>query len=91
MIYIANGASPLGQPPVTNISTFADTFDRPFIQSFFDQSFDIATQGIPIDDTTKDPEWAACLACAVVDRARNKLGEQRSGVCKSCFARYCAT
>ncbi|KAF8138999.1 hypothetical protein EV363DRAFT_1315512 [Boletus edulis] len=38
---------------------------------------------------TTDPEWPACLACAIVDRARERAGETRSGVCESCFARYC--
>ncbi|TDL15555.1 hypothetical protein BD410DRAFT_823041 [Rickenella mellea] len=37
----------------------------------------------------KDPEWAACLACAIVDRARARSGVQRSGVCVGCMERYC--
>ncbi|OBZ78154.1 Lysophospholipase 3 [Grifola frondosa] len=63
------------------------------------QTFDIATQGIPAEPALpsancqtaleKDPEWPACLACAVVDRARSKVGEERSGVCTKCLAKYC--
>ena len=55
------------------------------------QSFTFATQGRP-DSTAagaKDPEWPACLACAVADRARARSGTSRSGVCVGCFERYC--
>ncbi|KDQ63909.1 hypothetical protein JAAARDRAFT_118304 [Jaapia argillacea MUCL 33604] len=86
LVYIANGGPPLGQTAVTN--TTGDTFEEPFAQAVLAQAFDIATQGIP-SDYTKDPEYPACLACAVVDRARAREGIERSGVCSSCFAKYC--
>ncbi|GJE87443.1 lysophospholipase [Phanerochaete sordida] len=89
VVYIANGGPPLGQPPLTNLSTFTDTFTTPQIQAFMNQAFDVATQGIPISSTHKDPEFPACLACAVVDRARARIGERRSGVCSTCLQRYC--
>ena len=62
------------------------------VQAMLDQTFDIATQGIPVagrGGLQKDPQWPACLACAVVDRSRRKVGIPRDGVCASCFARYC--
>ncbi|EKM59981.1 uncharacterized protein PHACADRAFT_250811 [Phanerochaete carnosa HHB-10118-sp] len=87
--YFANGGPPLGQTPLTNLSTFTDTFTPPQIQAIMNQVFDIATQGIPINEVEKDPEFPVCLACAIVDRARARAGERRTGVCETCLARYC--
>ncbi|PIL26148.1 hypothetical protein GSI_11903 [Ganoderma sinense ZZ0214-1] len=92
VIYIANGGAPLGQVPVTNTSTEQLQYPSDEVQAMLDQTFDIATQGIPVADRgglQKDPQWPACLACAIVDRSRGKLDIPRDGVCKSCFARYC--
>lgn len=55
------------------------------VQSFIDQAFLISTQGINGTDT----EWGACLACAVVDRARARMGVQPEGICAACLQRYC--
>ncbi|KAJ7023454.1 lysophospholipase [Mycena alexandri] len=49
----------------------------------------IATQGAEVHGALEDPEWPACLACAVVDRARGRQRVARTGVCETCFARYC--
>lgn len=92
VIYIANGGAPLGQAPVTNTSTTQLQYPSSEVQAMIDQTFDIATQGIPVarrGGLAKDPQWPACLACAVVDRSRRKVGIPRDGVCASCFARYC--
>ncbi|KAF9226992.1 hypothetical protein BS17DRAFT_697035 [Gyrodon lividus] len=91
LIYLANGGPPHnGEAPVTNTSTTQLSYDSSQIQAMLDQTFVIATQGFPATTSTPtDPEWPACLACAVVDRARERAGETRSGVCESCFARYC--
>ncbi|KIK99016.1 hypothetical protein PAXRUDRAFT_133001 [Paxillus rubicundulus Ve08.2h10] len=91
LIYLANGGPPHnGDVPLTNTSTTQISYEASQIQAMLDQTFIIATQGLPVDTSTStDPEWPACLACAVVDRARERAGETRSGVCESCFARYC--
>ncbi|CAL1698537.1 unnamed protein product [Somion occarium] len=93
IIYSANGAPPLGQPPVTNLSGIETVFPPDQARAIFDQSFDIATQGIPITnvhgEVEKDPEWPICLACAVTDRMRLKAKAERSGICATCMARYC--
>ena len=91
VIYLANGGPPHnGEAPLTNSSTLQAKYDSSEIQAILDQTFIIATQGYPPNSSmTIDPEWPACLACAVVDRARQRAGETRSGVCESCFARYC--
>ncbi|KAL5496133.1 hypothetical protein ACEPAH_3050 [Sanghuangporus vaninii] len=102
IIYLANGGPPSGEPPLTNTSTQQTAYADSEIQGMLDQSFRIATQGFPpptnstnssssspLNLTVVDPDWPACLACAVVDRTRAKQGIQRSGLCESCFGRYC--
>ncbi|KII94539.1 hypothetical protein PLICRDRAFT_33337 [Plicaturopsis crispa FD-325 SS-3] len=92
LIYLANGAPPQnGAAPVTNISTDQVSVPNAQLQAILDQTFVIATQGFPDPNSGAqvDAEWPACLACAVVDRARNRTGAARSGVCASCFGRYC--
>ncbi|CCM05468.1 uncharacterized protein FIBRA_07689 [Fibroporia radiculosa] len=89
IIYLANGGPPRdGATPLTNVAPNNVTNDQ--LQGFLDQTFTIALQGLPANaSATSDSEWPACLACAIVDRARNATGTERSGVCSSCFERYC--
>ncbi|KZT29198.1 lysophospholipase [Neolentinus lepideus HHB14362 ss-1] len=83
LIYMPNGYTPAGQTPVTNTSTEQVQYSNAEVQAMFDQTFTMATlEGI-------DSQWPACLACAVVDRARARINAQRSGICESCFATYC--
>ena len=89
----------MGEPALTNTSTFQTQYPRALVEAMLDEVFDVATQGIPTRrgphqhrggaEEEKDPLWPACLACAVVDRARRDLGLARSGVCKSCMKKYC--
>jgi len=89
IIYLANGGPPRdGETPLTNVAPNNVTTEQ--LQAFLDQTFTIATQGNPANvSAAMDPEWPACLACGVVDRARNRTGVERSGICSSCFDRYC--
>ena len=91
VIYLANGGPPHnGEAAVTNTSTLQVSYNSSEIQAMLDQTFVITTQGYPPNSgMTTDPEWPACLACAIVDRARERAGETRSGVCEDCFTRYC--
>ncbi|KDQ57439.1 hypothetical protein JAAARDRAFT_58053 [Jaapia argillacea MUCL 33604] len=89
LIYLANGGPPPGQPALTNTSTSQLAYQPTQLQAMLDQVFTIATQGYTNATSSKDPEWAGCLACAVVDRARARMGTARSGVCADCFTRYC--
>ncbi|KAJ7827363.1 lysophospholipase [Mycena olivaceomarginata] len=87
LVYIANGAPPRdGAPALTNTTTGQSIYTPDEIQGMLKQTFDIATQGaiVELDRKTvdEDPEWGACLACAVVDR-------REAGVCETCFAWYC--
>ena len=89
---MANGGPPLGKDPLTNTSTAQRKYENSQVEGMLDQIFDIATQGIPVETPEgpeKDPEWPACLICAITDRSRAELGLERSGICESCFARYC--
>ncbi|EGF99285.1 uncharacterized protein MELLADRAFT_94783 [Melampsora larici-populina 98AG31] len=40
----------------------------------------------PIDKT----DWAACLACALIDRQRIRNGQPRTVQCETCFWQFCA-
>ncbi|KAJ7858829.1 lysophospholipase [Mycena olivaceomarginata] len=94
LVYIANGAPPRdGAPALTNTTTGQSIYTPDEIQGMLKQTFNIATQGaiVELDRKTvdEDPEWGACLACAVVDCVRARAAVARSGVCETCFARYC--
>ncbi|KAJ6552229.1 lysophospholipase [Mycena vulgaris] len=90
LVYLANGAPPRdGAPPLTNTSTGQSMYPEAELQGMLAQTFVVATQGAEVGGALEDSEWGACLACAVVDRARARAGEKRSGVCATCFARYC--
>ncbi|KAJ7206533.1 lysophospholipase [Mycena pura] len=90
LVYMANGAPPRdGSPPLTNTSLGQGTYTVDELQGMLAQTFVVATQGAEVGGALEDREWAACLACAVVDRARAREGVSRSGVCATCFARYC--
>ncbi|KIY51596.1 lysophospholipase [Fistulina hepatica ATCC 64428] len=95
IIYIANGAPPRdGSKPLTNTSTTTLSYEPSTIQAMLDQTFTVAIQGHPENPKSLiDEDWPACLACAVVDRARARgdsgYHRERSGICSSCFERYC--
>ncbi|KAG1736436.1 lysophospholipase catalytic domain-containing protein [Suillus paluster] len=90
LIYLANGGPPHnGQAPVTNTSTTQLSYALSEIQAMLSQTLVIATQGYPTNGVTTDPDWPSCLACAIVDRARERAGEARSGICSTCLDRYC--
>ncbi|KAG2745339.1 lysophospholipase [Suillus brevipes Sb2] len=90
LIYLANGGPPHdGEASVTNTSTAQTSYSSSEIQAMLNQTFLIATQGYPKNGATKDPEWPSCLACAVVDRARERAGVARRGICSTCMDRYC--
>ncbi|TFK53593.1 lysophospholipase [Heliocybe sulcata] len=83
IIYLPNGAPPPGQPAITNTSSGQLEYSLTEVQAMLDQTHAIATMA-GVDD-----DWPACLACAVVDRARERLGAAREGICSTCMERYC--
>lgn len=93
IVYLANSA-PLHPSSsgltITNTSTGKTQYFANETQIFLDGAFDVATRGFPSDSSAGgDALWPVCLACAVVDRARERAGNAREGVCNDCFARYC--
>jgi len=58
-------------------------------QSFMDEAFAIATQGLGTNSTDPGAQWSTCLACALVDRARSRRQIRREGVCATCFQNFC--
>lgn len=42
-----------------------------------------------LNGLVRDGEWKRCLACALVDRARERNGVDRSAECQSCFNDWC--
>lgn len=96
LIWIANSAPIDGSTPVSNRTTLQLTFPLNQTQAMMKESIDVGTRGFPSQSTLskgkfKDPLWPACLSCAIVDRARGRLGVAREGLCSSCFNRYCWT
>lgn len=93
VIYLGNGGPPLGETVgYTNTSTMQLSYSADELQAMLSQTFDIATQGIANETASgweKDPEYPSCLACAVVDRARERQNIARDGLCASCLDRYC--
>lgn len=98
VIYLPNTILP-DQAPVTNSSTLQDSFTPSAAQAILDQTFEIATRGIPGSNSVspsgsalsedRDLLWPVCLACAVVDRARTRSNIARDAVCERCFSEYC--
>ncbi|KAF8879765.1 lysophospholipase [Gymnopilus junonius] len=94
VIYLANGAPSaqrraLGLPGITNVPTTVTTFSPEMAQSFMDESFAIATQGLGDNSTDPGVQWSTCLACALVDRARSRRKIARTGLCATCFTNFC--
>ncbi|KAG0149574.1 hypothetical protein CROQUDRAFT_88911 [Cronartium quercuum f. sp. fusiforme G11] len=75
IVYIPNA------PPVPTVPTVSLEVSREEGVSVLDAAITLAI--------TSDPLWGGCLACAVVDRTRARVGEKRLGFCATCFNRYC--
>ena len=74
---------------VTNQSTSVTTYSREAVRGFLNAADQIGHNGILDGDGEADGEWATCMACAVVERARGKAGVDRTKACVQCFERYC--
>ncbi|KAH9817183.1 lysophospholipase catalytic domain-containing protein [Melampsora americana] len=83
IIYLPN----YGAVAETDSESSKTTYTGELIGQFFDNGFAIATQS---QGTTSDPEWPACLACALIDRQMLRNLTPRTDQCNNCFKRYCA-
>ncbi|EGG07201.1 uncharacterized protein MELLADRAFT_106095 [Melampsora larici-populina 98AG31] len=71
----------------TDMPTMQTDYTWQEIDGFFQNGFHIATQS---NSSYVDPEWPACLACAMIEKQRIRNSQARTGQCSACFSRYCA-
>ncbi|PBP26371.1 lysophospholipase 1 [Diplocarpon rosae] len=81
LVYIPNA------PFITNsnVSTFDPEYNNTQRNLIIRNGYEVATQG----NGTADPQWPACLACAVLARSFDRTATTVPAVCTSCFDRYC--
>lgn len=81
VVYIPNA------PYVTysNISTFDLTTNNTFRDAIILNGYNVATQA----NGTIDPEWPACVGCAILSRSLERTGTDVPEQCQRCFERYC--
>ncbi|KAJ7184570.1 lysophospholipase [Mycena filopes] len=91
ILYFANGAPlPGEQQAITNASTSQLSFpDLALVQAIIDQAGESVARGRPRDGEARDALFPVCVACALVDRERSRVGMERDKVCEGCFERYC--
>ncbi|KAI3406907.2 hypothetical protein KGF56_000199 [Candida oxycetoniae] len=81
LVYIAN--RPFSY--FTNTSTEKMKYDNKERNSIITNGFEVASRY----NLTLDPEWPACVGCAIIRRTQERNGEEQSEQCKQCFERYC--
>ncbi|KAI0999666.1 Lysophospholipase 1 [Podosphaera aphanis] len=69
----------------SNVSTFNASFTDRQRNLLIRNGYDVAT----LSNSTNDPQWPACLACAALSRSFTKTGTTAPKACRSCFERYC--
>ncbi|KAJ6606228.1 lysophospholipase [Mycena vulgaris] len=90
ILYFANGAPPPGKPAITNASTGQLSFPNlGLVQAIIDQAGEIVSRGRPQNGKARDGLFPVCVACALADRERSRLGMKRDRQCDVCFERYC--
>ncbi|KAJ7118923.1 lysophospholipase catalytic domain-containing protein [Mycena epipterygia] len=90
ILYFANGAPPPGKPAITNASTNQLSFpDLGLVQAILDEAGEIVSRGRPQNGKARDSLFPVCVACALADRERSRLGMKRDAQCNICFERYC--
>lgn len=85
MVYLPN-YDPTG---TTDTGTFQTAYSSWEMEGFLDAGVAIAGRGIRSSRGEADATWPTCLACAVVERSRGKVGVDRTDECSECFSRYC--
>ncbi|RAL62473.1 hypothetical protein DID88_005039 [Monilinia fructigena] len=81
IVYIPNA------PYVTysNVSTFDPSYDNTQRNLIIENGYNVATMG----NSTLDPEWPTCVACAIISRSLTKTNTIVPDACTTCFNRYC--
>ncbi|OAA69628.1 lysophospholipase Plb1 [Cordyceps fumosorosea ARSEF 2679] len=68
-----------------NLTTFTWTVRDPERAALIDNGWAVATQL----NATRDTEWPACVACAVLARSLHRANATVPAQCARCFDRYC--
>ena len=69
----------------SNISTFQPDYNATFRNAILQNGYESATQG----NGTVDPNWPACVACAVLSRSLERTKTPVPETCNQCFSKYC--
>lgn len=86
IIYLPN--APGDNPGTTNYSTFKLEYSPEEVSTFLNAAHAYTLRGFPNSTSSQtDEQWPLCLKCAVVDRARERAGLNRTSECSSCFDR----
>lgn len=85
MIYLPN--APGADPGKTNYSTFKLEYSKDEVTAFLNAAHEYTLRGYPnsTDTQARDQQWPLCLKCAVVDRARERAGLNRTNECEACM------
>ncbi|KAI5474485.1 hypothetical protein MNV49_003208, partial [Pseudohyphozyma bogoriensis] len=89
VVYLPNAPSPDGTGFLTNTSTFKLDYSADEYLPFLDSAHSNALKGFQTNGSLTDPDYALCLKCAIVDRARHRAMVDRSPACSTCMNKYC--
>lgn len=68
-----------------NQSTYKMSYNDTERNAIILNAYDMATQG----NSTLDPEWPACVGCAILSRSMDRTETDVPEICTRCFDRYC--
>ncbi|KAG7666329.1 PLB2 [[Candida] subhashii] len=69
----------------SNTSIFKLAYSAEERNAMIQNGYEISTR----NNGTIDTQWPTCLACAVIRRQQERLGQEQSDQCKACFEEYC--
>lgn len=69
----------------SNVSIFQLQYTKKQRDAIIQNGYNAVTRG----NASVDPNWPACLGCAILSRSFRRTGTQPPPVCVDCFARYC--
>ncbi|KAL3420984.1 lysophospholipase plb1 [Phlyctema vagabunda] len=69
----------------SNVSTFDPDYNNTERNAIIENGYLVATMG----NASRDAEWPACMACAVLSRSFYKTNTTVPATCTACFQRYC--
>lgn len=70
---------------LSNVSTEDPDHTRAERDAIILNGYNVVTQG----NSTQDPDWPACVGCAILSRSLERTGTEVPSICQTCFERYC--